>query len=453
MDGFPSPPPRPAAAFGASLRERRIAAGLSLSELSARVFYSKGQLSKIENGVRPATVELARRCDVELGAQGKLAELVQQPGQASAEPLRGGEAKPDVSPTATAERWTLDLPVAGTSVLTWLTPDGTATGEMRFSVPGLAAPGGPEPGTETLARIFGSVRELGRGASPGIVLPLAVTLLHAIRSQAQTERGADRRAALLLGSRVAVFAGWMAQEAGDEHAAARWTDAAVSLATAAGDESVADYARVRKALIALYRGDAGTAVALAAATRAHTTASVRVRRLAALREAQGHALAGDERNCMAALDSARLLGTREGSAKEPDAFAGDGAAPAFGSAAVLDMTELVTGWCLYDLGRLADAEQTLAAGLRQVPADARRSRARFTTRQALAQAAMRDLDQACDTMAGTLSDLRRADSATIRTDVCAFSRHIGRWRTHHAVREIQPAITSMLLSTPDGAAR
>lgn len=61
-------------AFGKRLREARQAAGWSLRELSARVHYNTGYLSKIENGLRPASVELAKRCDAELGTT--LAQLI-----------------------------------------------------------------------------------------------------------------------------------------------------------------------------------------------------------------------------------------------------------------------------------------------------------------------------------------------------------------------------------------
>ncbi|CAM4108145.1 hypothetical protein KIPE111705_40710 [Kibdelosporangium persicum] len=61
-------------AFGKRLREARQAAGWSLRELSARVHYNTGYLSKIENGLRPASIELAKRCDAELGTT--LARLI-----------------------------------------------------------------------------------------------------------------------------------------------------------------------------------------------------------------------------------------------------------------------------------------------------------------------------------------------------------------------------------------
>jgi tetratricopeptide (TPR) repeat protein/transcriptional regulator with XRE-family HTH domain len=63
-------------AFGSRLRQARQAAGWSLRELAGRVHYNTGYLSKIENGLRPASIELAKRCDDELGTGGALVELV-----------------------------------------------------------------------------------------------------------------------------------------------------------------------------------------------------------------------------------------------------------------------------------------------------------------------------------------------------------------------------------------
>ncbi len=388
--------------------------------------YSKSQLSKIENGVRPPTVEFARRCDTALGARGELAALVPARAPASSAAAAPQDATVAVSP---ADPGGFDPWLGGLSAAAEAAAAGATGGEV---VPGLA----------TLEATFQLVREFGRSASPGSVLPLAVALLQAIRSESLSAGGGDRARLLRLGARVAMFTGWMAQEAGDDQAAARWSDLAAGLAEADGDTSFAQYTRIRKALIALYRGDAGRAVALAAATRTQPGAGPRVRGLAAQREAQGYALAGDERACMATLETAASFGSAAAAGSDESWF---------GSAAVPDMTELVVGWCLFDLGRLAEAEASLAAGLRDVPEGAHRARARFATRQALAQAASRDLDRACDTMARTLPELLRTDSATIRTDVSAFSRQVGRWRGHPAVRELQPAITAVLLSVPTAA--
>ncbi|MFG2296128.1 helix-turn-helix domain-containing protein [Streptomyces sp. NPDC048603] len=84
-----------AEAFGAALRRARVERGLSLAALARLVHYSKGYLSKIENGGKPATPDLARRCDAVLGAGGALAALVpelphpRQPEPSGECPYRG----------------------------------------------------------------------------------------------------------------------------------------------------------------------------------------------------------------------------------------------------------------------------------------------------------------------------------------------------------------------------
>lgn len=63
-------------AFGAELRRLRQERKLSLGQLAERAHYSRGQLSKIENGVVAPTPELARACDDALEANGALMRLV-----------------------------------------------------------------------------------------------------------------------------------------------------------------------------------------------------------------------------------------------------------------------------------------------------------------------------------------------------------------------------------------
>ncbi|GLZ39094.1 XRE family transcriptional regulator [Actinokineospora sp. NBRC 105648] len=62
--------------FGAELRRRRLAAQLSLDSFRVRVNYSKGYLSKIENGKVVPPREMAQLCDDALAAGGELVALV-----------------------------------------------------------------------------------------------------------------------------------------------------------------------------------------------------------------------------------------------------------------------------------------------------------------------------------------------------------------------------------------
>lgn len=62
--------------FGAELRRLRTAAGWSLTELAKRVHYTKGYLSKVENGLTPPNEALATVCDAELRTGGALMAVV-----------------------------------------------------------------------------------------------------------------------------------------------------------------------------------------------------------------------------------------------------------------------------------------------------------------------------------------------------------------------------------------
>ncbi|MGH3712772.1 MAG: helix-turn-helix domain-containing protein [Micromonosporaceae bacterium] len=62
--------------FGDELRRRREARGLSLRALGDLVCYTGGYLHQIERGYKPATREVAERCDEALKADGALSALV-----------------------------------------------------------------------------------------------------------------------------------------------------------------------------------------------------------------------------------------------------------------------------------------------------------------------------------------------------------------------------------------
>ncbi|OKJ95141.1 DNA-binding protein [Streptomyces sp. CB03234] len=67
-----------AASFSAQLRRLRLQRGLSLADLARQTHYSKGYLSKIETGAKRVTVDVARRCDQVLRAEGELLRLVRE---------------------------------------------------------------------------------------------------------------------------------------------------------------------------------------------------------------------------------------------------------------------------------------------------------------------------------------------------------------------------------------
>jgi hypothetical protein len=233
---------------------------------------------------------------------------------------------------------------------------------------------------------------------------------------------------------VAEYAGWMSQEIGDEVAALRWTDRAVTYAAAGRDPYLASFALFRRAEIALYQHDALRTVELARRAQDDPGAGPRILGLAARCEAQGHALAGDTGAYERALDrAAGLLATRE-----------PGTAPVLGSASVPDQVALARGWALYDLGRPREAAVVLDREMASIPPAARRARARFGARRALAHALNGDVDEACLIARGIIDDAAQVDSATIRLDLRELARTLSRWRTNGAVRDLHPDLIATL---------
>ncbi|MDX6328445.1 MAG: hypothetical protein QOI83_828, partial [Streptomycetaceae bacterium] len=81
--------------FGRELRRVRTVRGLSLTRLAELTHYSKGYLSKIETGAKPASSDLARRLDDALDAGGHLMRLLVAEQRLAREdrcPYRGLEA-------------------------------------------------------------------------------------------------------------------------------------------------------------------------------------------------------------------------------------------------------------------------------------------------------------------------------------------------------------------------
>ncbi|GAA2023844.1 hypothetical protein GCM10009839_21900 [Catenulispora yoronensis] len=75
---------RDGGAFGRELRRLRLTAGMSQAELANVLHFSKSYLSKVENGAKPATMDLARRCEAVLGAGGTLVALCEAAAAAAA---------------------------------------------------------------------------------------------------------------------------------------------------------------------------------------------------------------------------------------------------------------------------------------------------------------------------------------------------------------------------------
>ncbi|MEU4096106.1 helix-turn-helix transcriptional regulator [Streptomyces sp. NPDC026673] len=89
--------------FGAELRRRRRAAGKSLGELAERVPCSRSFLSRVENGLRRPTYELAEKCDAVLDAGGELLGLAPE-SRPPRDPRGGARPQAVRGPARTASK-------------------------------------------------------------------------------------------------------------------------------------------------------------------------------------------------------------------------------------------------------------------------------------------------------------------------------------------------------------
>ena len=396
-----------AVSFGALLRERRVAAGISLGQFAKRVNYSKSYLSKLENDLKPPNPTVARLCDNVLDAGGTLIEAARERARKIAE-------------------------VGGLDRRQMLAGAGTLLG--------IALVGGPRPVPDEsvvtgLRTSFEHLRVLGTQTSPAVVLEALIAQTRAVHGLARENPEPVRSRLLLLAGRMAEYTGWLSQEAGNEQDALGWTRHAADLARAGGDREIETYALVREAGLALYRQDPITTIDLARRAQATGRASARTLGLAARREAQGHALAGDRDAYERAMDRAVDYLDRS--------IVDIGPYPVLGPSSGEPLA-LARGWALADLGKAAEAAALLDREVARVPVTNRRTRARFGARRSLAHALAGEIDQSCLTLADTLDDAAHVDSATIRMDLRELSRTLSRWRGHGAVREIYPRLSEVL---------
>jgi DNA-binding XRE family transcriptional regulator len=422
---------RSSIAFGPELMRRRLAGGMTLTELAGRVNYSKSHLSKVENGKKQPSVALARTCDRELAAGGTLAALIQTPES-------GPDLDPDRGPVR-GELWTVSMAGDGQTEFAAFdlgSPPGAGVGRWTSWTigPPVGAAGAAEL-VPTFTRWLTEIRRLGQTAPSGIVGQILISAANIMRGLLAQPGGPEREATLRLASRMAEYTGWMAQENGDDAAALWWTAYAVRLAEACGDAELGVYALVRRAEIALYRGDPVSTVTLAKRAQ-QLRCGPRVRSFAAQREAQGHAYAGSESACRYALDrAADLAQAALGEADDPHVL---------GSSTMPDPLAFVTAWCLNDLGRAGEAADLLTTELGSLQPEARRTAALYSARRALSLAMAGELDEACASTRHALDRVVAIDSATVRHDLRHLNRAFGRWRTHDPVRRLLPDLTLAL---------
>jgi hypothetical protein len=131
--------------------------------------------------------------------------------------------------------------------------------------------------------------------------------LEVIARHRQIARGGLRIDLLRVEARWAEFASWLSNDAGDWRGRDSWADRALRLAREAGYPNMVAWILLWRSRWATEEHDARHAVAFARAAAGTADASHRIRALCALKEAHGHALAGDVLACERSLADARDL--------------------------------------------------------------------------------------------------------------------------------------------------
>ncbi|HEY3607258.1 MAG TPA: hypothetical protein VGL06_07140 [Pseudonocardiaceae bacterium] len=220
----------------------------------------------------------------------------------------------------------------------------TTSAALGFDIPykDIADAAGDDTTTSIFEALFHECVRLSEVVGTSAAMPTVITQVHVLQNLASRVQGAAGERLLILAGRYAEYAGWLAQEAGDNRAALWWTNLSAGFAERAGSIDLATYACARRAEIAFYQEDALKSVTLARQAQQNSRVLPRIRGFAALREAQGLALVGNYAECRQALDRAAAALDADDSSQ-----VGGLPLPPFGSSAPGG----VTGWCLHDLGR------------------------------------------------------------------------------------------------------
>jgi transcriptional regulator with XRE-family HTH domain len=328
--------------FRHRLCELRQAAGLSLRELAKLAHYSHTYLHDLERGIKQPTAATASRLDDALSAGGMLSTLVTVPVTALLPPPpmpvsshnlvdTGLEFASDwwqAVDTATG-LWRQNaqghhvLPTVGFTATAFLAPAMRwLTSPLDEQPVGRGARLVGPPDVETISRMTATLRGLDNHYGGGHIYPTIVRMLHGEVAPLLLDGRYDATTGAALFSAAAELtrlAGWSAYDAGLHGIAQRYLIQALRLAVTAADRPLGAEVIAAMSHQATYLYAPAEAVDLArAAGRVAADAGVAaIQAEAAVLEAHGHAVAGDEKACAVALDRAERTLDRADRGKDP----------------------------------------------------------------------------------------------------------------------------------------
>jgi transcriptional regulator with XRE-family HTH domain len=377
-------------AFSTELARLMGASGTGVRELARRSGYSAGYISRLRNGHQAPAEDTAALLDELLGAAGSLITATRE---------REGTPRLDMNAA-----WRAPVP---------------ARSPARAGLPGGLSP------VEHLYRLRGALVDQDNLLGPGHVMPVLLDQITLIEQLRQSCGGTDARELLLLQAMYSEFAAWCAQDACDFRSAQFWLDRALELAHMTLDPVWPAYILARKAQLAGDMHDPVHAVGLAqaAVATARDGHAARLSAAASAYQAQGHAIAGDERASGAAIEAAARQ------AVLPDEDPSVPWAPWLGPRYVA----VHEARCASALGRHDRAAQIYAEAVSGIPDRMCRDRGVYVARMALAHAAAGELDAAAAAGLDALSVARATRSGRIVLELRRLDSAIARHRTRDTV--------------------
>ncbi|WP_051385439.1 helix-turn-helix domain-containing protein [Actinokineospora inagensis] len=311
--------------FGRRLREWRRRAGLTQAQLGGRVGYHHSLISKLESGVRVPPADLVDALDRLLGTDGELAALCREPVREPEPPQRTllsllPGARPATAPV-TVRSWPAALPVDGIGCplhgpLGCPVPDlATARDLLALIGPRRSAPHGVEPDlTHVLTALLVEYAHTSLASRPDDVLPAVEWLLHALIRLGDGDAEPNAAHQRLV-AHYAAIAGRLRMLRGQTALSMAWFGHGLARADVVGDVPARVLLLAEVSTLARLDGDADTALACGRAMAVADGDRAWTRVLAQVALARGHALAGDDAECLRALAAAETglsrLGERD----------------------------------------------------------------------------------------------------------------------------------------------
>ncbi|MEY9863524.1 transcriptional regulator with XRE-family HTH domain [Catenulispora sp. GAS73] len=456
---------------------------MSLGQIEKLTDYTKGHLSKIENGLRPASPRLVRVYESLLSRPTELPPpQPSRPVSSQRPPLPasyGGEILRARTTLGLSQRDLAALvgvslgyvsklengqsfgsPYVARLLDKRLRQDGALLNlfsaastcgpdPVRIPRPTILAKAVPARPSEAVeAAVAGAAAELERlrvhrhRFGPAAVVSHVVTQIVALHGAAAAVSVRQAPTFRYVEARYAEYLSWLAEELADAGAMREWLMVAVQLGADYGDSAVAGYAAIRRASTALRANDPETALGHVQAVLSDPELPSKLRRIALQRESRARARIGDREGFSRVMDAFYDL---VGDTPAPPAQNwewGPSWDPQLGSSRLTEATGLM------ELEEFRMAAEVFATTMPRTFPDGhesnpslRHARVCFAIREATAYAHVHECDRAADVIESFLPAVP-SESVTVRHDLRRLASILSRRRAAR-LRSLTPDIITL----------